>query len=97
MQPLTHAIPGALRSMLRDAPLWLLDEPTEGLDATTARTVLERLASVADGRSLVIATHIRREAALADRIWHRNPRRKFLRLPSYARWPWSGLRRRRGA
>jgi len=56
------------RLLLRDAPLWLLDEPTEGLDATTARTVLERLASVADGRSLVIATHIRREAALADRI-----------------------------
>ncbi|SCB08100.1 thiol reductant ABC exporter subunit CydC [Rhizobium multihospitium] len=56
------------RLLLRDTPLWLLDEPTEGLDAATARAVLARLASVVDGRSLVIATHIRREAALADRI-----------------------------
>lgn len=56
------------RLLLRDTPLWLLDEPTEGLDAATARAVLERLALAADGRSLVIATHIRREAALADRI-----------------------------
>ncbi len=56
------------RLLLRDTPLWLLDEPTEGFDAATARAVLARLASVADGRSLVIATHIRREAALADRI-----------------------------
>ncbi|MFK0164246.1 thiol reductant ABC exporter subunit CydC [Rhizobium sp. NPDC090279] len=56
------------RLLLRDTPLWLLDEPTEGLDATTAGAVLARLASAAEGRSLVIATHIRREAALADRI-----------------------------
>ena len=56
------------RLLLRDTPLWLLDEPTEGLDAATAGAVLARLAAVADGRSLVIATHIRREAALADRI-----------------------------
>lgn len=56
------------RLLLRDTPLWLLDEPTEGLDAVTARAVLARLTAAADGRSLVIATHIRREAALADRI-----------------------------
>ncbi|SCB25730.1 thiol reductant ABC exporter subunit CydC [Rhizobium hainanense] len=56
------------RLLLRDTPLWLLDEPTEGLDAATARNVLARLASAADGHSVVIATHIRREAALADRI-----------------------------
>jgi ATP-binding cassette subfamily C protein CydC len=56
------------RLFLRDTPLWLLDEPTEGLDGATARDVLHRLAARADGRSLVIATHIRREAAIADRI-----------------------------
>ncbi|NLR97905.1 thiol reductant ABC exporter subunit CydC [Rhizobium sp. P38BS-XIX] len=55
------------RLFLRDTPMWLLDEPTESLDAETGRAVLERLAAAA-GRSLVIATHIRREAALADRI-----------------------------
>ena len=56
------------RLFLRDTPLWLLDEPTEGLDGQTARDVLHRLALRAEGRTLVIATHIRREAALADLI-----------------------------
>ncbi len=56
------------RLFLRDTPLWLLDEPTEGLDGRTARDVLHRLAVEAEGRALLIATHIRREAALADRI-----------------------------
>lgn len=56
------------RLFLRGTPVWLLDEPTEGLDGTTARDVLHRLAEKTDGRSLVIATHIRREAAIADRI-----------------------------
>lgn len=53
-----------------DAPLWLLDEPTEGLDTRTARDVLGRLAREAQQRrcSLVIATHLRREAELADRL-----------------------------
>lgn len=56
------------RLFLRDTPLWLLDEPTEGLDGATARDVLCRLSTNAAGRSLMIATHIRREAAIADRI-----------------------------
>lgn len=56
------------RLLLRDAPLWLLDEPTEALDARTARDVLERLACEARGRTVVVATHLRREAALADRL-----------------------------
>ena len=53
---------------LQDAPLWLLDEPTEALDAATADDVLQRLSQHAHGRSLLIATHLRREAALADRL-----------------------------
>ncbi|MDR9818114.1 ATP-binding cassette domain-containing protein [Rhizobium hidalgonense] len=56
------------RLFLRDTPLWLIDEPTEGLDGATARNVLQRLSKMAAGRSLVIATHIRREAAIADRL-----------------------------
>jgi ATP-binding cassette subfamily C protein CydC len=56
------------RLFLRDTPLWLLDEPTEGLDAETACTALRGIAANAAGRSLVIATHIRREAAITDRI-----------------------------
>lgn len=56
------------RLFLRPTRLWLLDEPTEGLDAATARDVLARLAEQAHDRTLVLATHIQREAALADRI-----------------------------
>ncbi|MDL2408017.1 thiol reductant ABC exporter subunit CydC [Rhizobium calliandrae] len=56
------------RLFLRDTPLWLLDEPTEGLDAETACAVLGEIAANASGRSLVIATHIRREAAIGDSI-----------------------------
>lgn len=56
------------RLLLRDAPLWLLDEPTEALDALTADDVLLRLAQAAAGRTLLVSTHLRREAALADRL-----------------------------
>jgi ATP-binding cassette subfamily C protein CydC len=56
------------RLLLCDTPLWLLDEPTEGLDGETARDVLQRLAGQMHGRSVIIATHIRREAAIADQL-----------------------------
>lgn len=56
------------RLLMSPAPLWLLDEPTEGLDAATAADVLARLDRVAAGRTLILATHLRREAVLADRI-----------------------------
>jgi ATP-binding cassette subfamily C protein CydC len=56
------------RLLLRDVPLWLLDEPTEGLDPQTARDVLQRLDKLAAHRSILLATHVRREAALANRL-----------------------------
>ena len=56
------------RLLLLDTPLWLLDEPTEALDAHTADDVLQHLAQAAAGRTLLVSTHLRREAALADRV-----------------------------
>lgn len=56
------------RLFLTDAPLWLLDEPTEGLDNTTAEDVLERLKTRAGSHTLLIATHIRHEARICERI-----------------------------
>jgi len=56
------------RLLLRDAPFWLFDEPTEGLDGKTAQDVLEQLSTLAKGRTILVATHVRREAAIADRI-----------------------------
>ena len=58
------------RLFLRDTPLWLLDGPTDGLDGPTACDVLDRLAARAAEKTVVIATHLRREAAIADRIVH---------------------------
>ncbi|WP_453602427.1 ATP-binding cassette domain-containing protein, partial [Streptomyces sp. NPDC055722] len=52
------------RLLLRDTPLWLLDEPTEGLDRETASDVLQRFEAQMRGRTIIIATHIRREAML---------------------------------
>ncbi|RQO36292.1 thiol reductant ABC exporter subunit CydC [Herminiimonas sp. KBW02] len=56
------------RLLLRDVPLWLLDEPTEGLDQATAHDVLRGLDTLAAGRAFLLATHVRREAELADRL-----------------------------
>lgn len=56
------------RLLLRDVPLWLLDEPTEGLDQVTAHDVLQGLDTQAAGRAFLLATHVRREAELADRL-----------------------------
>ena len=56
------------RLFLADSTVWLLDEPTDGLDSTTAADVLQRLGAALQGRTAVIATHMRREAELADRL-----------------------------
>lgn len=56
------------RLLLRTVPFWLMDEATEALDTATAHDVLQRLEVQAAGRTLLIATHLRREAALADRL-----------------------------
>nr|WP_232314079.1 ATP-binding cassette domain-containing protein [Ralstonia sp. A12] len=56
------------RLLLRSAPLWLLDEPTEGLDTHTAEDVLRKLSQVGANRTWLLATHLRREAMLADRL-----------------------------
>ena len=44
-------------SSLKDAPILILDEPTVGLDATTARALLATLDAVAAGRSMALISH----------------------------------------
>lgn len=56
------------RLVLQERALWLLDEPTEGLDAGTAADVLKRLDALGAQKAWLMATHLRREAALADRL-----------------------------
>jgi len=56
------------RLLLHPAPCWLLDEPSEGLDAATARDVLACLQRQMKGHTMIVATHLRREAESADRL-----------------------------
>lgn len=45
------------RALLRDAPLLLLDEPTEGLDHDTADALMQDMATACKGRSVLIISH----------------------------------------
>lgn len=48
---------GVARALLSSAPVMLLDEPTEGLDETTATHVLNEIRKRCQGRTLIMATH----------------------------------------
>ncbi len=54
------------RALLKDAPILLLDEPTEDLDPQTERAVLDAIDRLMAGRTVLLITH--RLAALEDRV-----------------------------
>ena len=55
------------RAVLADRPILILDEPTEGLDAKTAQSLLTALASLMEGRTVLLITHrLEGLAALVD-------------------------------
>ena len=56
------------RALLHDAPLMLLDEPTEGLDAETERQILDLLAEVTAGKTVLMVTHRLRGLTRFDSI-----------------------------
>ncbi len=56
------------RAMLRDAPVLVLDEPTTGLDAATARRILDPLRRLMDGRTTLLLSHDAMVVAEADRV-----------------------------
>lgn len=45
------------RALLKDAPILLLDEPTEGLDAETERSLMQALDRLMTGRTVLLITH----------------------------------------
>jgi ABC-type transport system involved in cytochrome bd biosynthesis fused ATPase/permease subunit len=54
------------RAFLKDAPLLLLDEPTASLDAQTEEEILAAIATLARGRTVVIASHSPPVLSLCD-------------------------------
>ena len=45
------------RAMLHNGPLWVLDEPTEGLDPVTEERMMAAIKAQTAGRSLLLITH----------------------------------------
>jgi ATP-binding cassette subfamily C protein CydC len=56
------------RALLHDAPFMLLDEPTEGLDATTESQILDLLAQTVKHKTVLMVTHRLRGLANFDQI-----------------------------
>lgn len=56
------------RAFLDNAPLLVLDEPTAHLDADTEAAVIETIAALARGKTLVLATHSVALLTLCERV-----------------------------
>lgn len=53
------------RALLRDTPLLVLDEPTEGLDHDTADALMRDIAAASQGRTMLVISHDDLPAGLA--------------------------------
>jgi ABC-type multidrug transport system fused ATPase/permease subunit len=58
------------RALVTGLPVLLLDEPTEGLDAESARAVRDAIVRLRGTRTVVVATHRDDVVAIADRVVH---------------------------
>ena len=58
---------GIARALLVDAPVVLLDEPTAGLDVHAEELVVQALARLVEGRTIIATTHRPAVTALATR------------------------------
>ena len=56
------------RALLREAPVLILDEPTEGLDPPTARRLMQALLEHCGQRTLVLITHRLEELPEMDQV-----------------------------
>ena len=57
------------RLYLKDAPVLILDEPTEGLDADTEQEIFSALAKFAVNKTLIMVTHRESGLSLVDVIY----------------------------
>lgn len=82
---------GVLALMEQEAELYLLDEPTAGIDGIEIDSVRTRIAALARQASVVVATHNRRDCLAlggytsllaGGRIWETAPSERFFNQPS---------------
>jgi ATP-binding cassette, subfamily C, bacterial CydC len=59
---------GVARALLREAPLLLLDEPTEGLDPQSEQHIFQLLLAAAQNKALILITHRPQGLEQVDRI-----------------------------
>jgi len=56
------------RALLKDAPLFVLDEPTEGLDEKTADSLMDALDARLRGKTLIVISHREADMRFTDRV-----------------------------
>jgi ATP-binding cassette subfamily C protein CydC len=56
------------RALLREAPIYVLDEPSEGLDERTADQLMAALDARLRGRTLLVISHRERDFAVVDEV-----------------------------
>ncbi|MFI6245369.1 ABC transporter ATP-binding protein [Streptomyces sp. NPDC051016] len=71
------------RALVRDTPVLVLDEPTTGLDAESARRVMEPLRRLMASRTTFLITHDPQLAAQADAVLSVGPPPEPLDVPAY--------------
>ena len=57
------------RALLKNAPVWVLDEPTEGLDNLNRRRFMETLFANRQGKSMLLITHDDAALQRMDQVW----------------------------
>jgi ATP-binding cassette subfamily C protein CydC len=56
------------RALLHDAPIWVLDEPTEGLDRATAERLMRQIYNRTQGKTLLLITHREVDMGFFDKV-----------------------------
>ncbi|HPY59724.1 MAG TPA: ATP-binding cassette domain-containing protein [Methanospirillum sp.] len=58
------------RALLRNAPIFILDEPTAHLDPETEKRLTDEFMRLLAGRTVIIISHREDLTRLADRVYH---------------------------
>lgn len=57
------------RALLKNVSIWVLDEPTEGLDAVTQQQFMATLLDSLAGQTLILITHITAGLEAMDTVY----------------------------